>query len=349
MDQYDTWRHALAGHRLDFGQKGQPPSGFYRHITRRGIEAVAIWRLADGTIKCKRSIFGNGVKMDADQIDELLASCGHYPISYELWEDVTKHGKPWPPEYGTRLTVQEIKDGVPWTPELGRAKLGIDVENPGAVAGHNNPPEEITADQELGQRIMAAESSIVAWLEEIGGAPRDNAEADKLANYAAKFADFKTSAESQHKAEKEPHLIAGRMVDAKWFPWRDKAAALRKRVLQIAQQWLDAETERRQEEARKANEEARRLAAEQAGPGAPAPPIEEVKAEPVKIGNLRTVSTRTRTIWRVTDPATYAAYLCRMKTVPPDLLEVLGKIANRQGAAGVNPPGVTKSVERSAV
>ena len=352
IDQWAAWRHALAGNRLDFGPKGEPPSGFYRQATRQGIEAIAIWRDGEGAIHCRRSIFGNGAKMGADEIDELLATCGHYPISHDLYMAVTKEGKEWPPEYATTLTAQEIKNCVPWTPELGRAKIGKDIEpaeNPRAVAGGNNPPKDLTPDQNLAGQVNVMEAAVADWLKSIGGEPRNKAEADTLGNYAVKFADFKTTAEAAHKVEKEPHLIAGREVDAKWFAIRDRAAAVRKRCLDIVGKWIKTEQTKRAEEARKANEEAARLRAEQAKTADVAPPaVEEVKPEPVKVGTARSLSQRERQTWVVTDPAAYAAFLCKMETIPPDLTEVLNKIARRQGAAGITQiPGVTKQTVES--
>src|ERR1019366_1818843 len=127
-DQFAAYKIALAGGSMDFGPKGQPSSGYFKHNTKQGIEAVAIWRDKHGNLQCKRSIFGNGAKMTADEIDELLASCGHYPIPHDVWLAVTKEGKPWPIGYSTRLTMDEIKNGVTWTPELGRKKKLVESE-----------------------------------------------------------------------------------------------------------------------------------------------------------------------------------------------------------------------------
>lgn len=356
-DQYDAWRRALTGKAIDFGPKGEPPSGFFRHLTKRGIEAVAVWRDGDGNLQCKRSIFGDGSKMTPEEIDELVGSCGHYPIPYELYTAVTRDGQLWPHEASTKLTMAEIKDGVGWTLELGRKKLGIQegaqaaddaADNPRGVVGNNQPlapsPVEV-----LSIRVEDISILVKDWLAEIGGAPRDKAEADRLADYASKFAELRSTAETEHKREKAPHLEAGRAVDAAWFPIRDKADALRKRCLEIAAKWMKAEEARRAEEARKANEEAKRRAEESARQtGAPAEPISEVKAEPVKIGHARTVSQRTRVVWRVTDLPAFANYLAKLDTPPPEFVEVCEKLANKLGKAGAKVPGIEKDSERSA-
>jgi hypothetical protein len=351
-DQYAEWRHALAGHIIDPGAKGAPPSGFFCNHTRNGLEAIAIWRDDDGTLKCKRSIYGDGSKMTPDEIDELFAACCRYPISYEIYVSVTKEGKPWPVEYQTRLSRDEIKNGVPWTPELGRAKLGLDVEpdrDQSTLIGHNRPPDDLTPDQVLANRIAELEAGVEKWLAEVGGVPRNKAEADTLANYAVKFADFRADADAKHKTEKEPHLAAGRAVDSKWFPIRDRAAALRKRCLAIVSTWINGENERRAEDARRANEEARRLAEQQARHSNGLPqPVDEVKPEPVKVGSARTITQRARIVWRVSDLPAFAAYLAGMNQPPPDFIEVCDKLANRIGAAGATAPGIERTTVRSA-
>lgn len=123
MDQYDAWRKALRGEKIDF-QKGSPPSGFWRQGTTRGIEAIAIWRDDDGQIHYKRNLFFDHPQFTTGaEIGELLSASFRYPISYELYLDVTKNGSQWPPEHSTRLTLKEIEAGTAWTLELARKKI----------------------------------------------------------------------------------------------------------------------------------------------------------------------------------------------------------------------------------
>ena len=145
-------------------------------------------------------------------------------------------------------------------------------------------------------------------------------------------------------------LEQSRAIDAKWFVSRDNAETSRKNCLRTAQDWMDAENARLGVEAARANAEAEASAARAAkqydAPVSAPPPVEPDRV--TGIGNMRTVATRTRTIWTVTDPRAYGAYLLAMKEIPPDLLTTLTTLADRQGKAGVEMPGVTKENRRSA-
>ena len=366
-DQYKLWYDALAGKSIDF-PAAEPASGYWRNPTNKGPELVAIWRDENGAIHAKRSIYGDGKRLDGGmEIGTELGQCFRYPIPYALYQKIDaaiKAGieQPWPPEYKTRLTMKEIEAGVMWTPALGKIKLGEDVDpqeeagNPRAIVGGNNPPEELTEDQTLAARVKKVATSFKDFLAKIGGKIATKADADTAANFATKFQEFKTLAEAKHKVEKEPHLIAGREVDTKWFSIRDEATAQRALVLKEAKVFTDAEQARRNEEARIANEKIREanFAAERAAAvdGTPVEKIEEVKAEKVIIGTARSIGSRGRTIWKVTTPLDYAAYVYR---VSPGAFEevtaALQKIANRQKSAKVSPipPGLTEQEESKLV
>ncbi|MDR3463301.1 MAG: hypothetical protein P4L76_13400 [Beijerinckiaceae bacterium] len=446
-NQWARWQRAIEGHRIET-ERGNPPSGYFMQPTKKPdpqhLEAICVYRDEDGTLRCIRNVFGDGSNMNADQIEELVASCCFYPISYETYVAVAEEGAPWPPEYATRLTMKEQAAGVAWTPALGRKKLGLDlaeaapsnaVEKPDipisipdwdnhihayrvkieratskddalaifeefdidglprvdkvrmetmldtvnarfdareaakkpakAVAGHNGPPEPIlddhptdeepTPDEKLTAEHTALAMGCKAWLEAIGGKPRNKAEADKLGDYATAFGRIKKSAEDQHKVEKAPVLESGRLIDGKWFRTRDNAEGARKRCLTIVQEWIDTENKRLAEETRKANEDAERIAAKHAeqfdAPITAPPPAEPERI--TSVGSMRAVSTRLREVWVVSDPAAFAAYLCALENPPAELLEVLGKLANKLGASiksGVikEIPGISPDVKRSA-
>jgi len=147
-DEFARWRHALAGNPMDFGERGDPASGYYRNPTSKGMEAICIFR--DGAqVQCIRNIFGDGSKMTADEIDELFGQCGRYPISYDLYTAVAENGEPWPEIHTTVLRTKDIKAGVAWTESWARARLAENPEthdadgNPLPPRNHNNPPEEL--------------------------------------------------------------------------------------------------------------------------------------------------------------------------------------------------------------
>jgi hypothetical protein len=353
-DDYARWRNALAGQPMDFGAKNDPACGYYRNLTPKGIEAVAIYK-EGGAFRCWRNIFGDGSKMAVEEIDELFGNVGLYPVSYEAFIHAANGGE-WPPEYGTRLTMKEIQANVAWTPDLGIKKLGSDLEqdqgeaaeNPRAVIGGNNPPEELPIDRQLAERIASAAKRVSEWLASIGGAPKTKEQADKVADYATRFGDLHGEAEKAFKAEKEPWLKGGRAVDAKW-KFRDEATTLRKKYLDIANKWIGAENARLAEEARKANDAA--IAAARKDAEALNEPVREIapiEPQKVTIGNTRAVSQRSRAVYVVKDVKAFSAYLSEMENPPPDFIDVLGKLANKLGAAGVNAPGIEKENVRSA-
>ncbi len=341
VNQYARWQAALAGKPMEWS-RGDVPSGFFRQGTSKGQEAIAIWRDEAGKIQCQRSIFGDGSRLTSeDEIGEELSGCFVYPIPYELYTAVTRDKAEWPPEYKTRLTMKEQQAGVIWTLELGRKKLGAEIEpqaaeNPRAVAGSNSEGvvEVLAPEKELQNRIDAVSTRAKAFLASIKNAPTTKEEADKLADFATKMSEFKTTAEAKHKVEKQPHLDAGRAVDTKWFGMRDAAEALRKGYLVIVNSWLTAEKTRLAAEAAAATAERQRLADIEAAATNEAPvTVTAVVAEPVRAGNLRTVSQKKRRTWVVKDKEALALYLIELKNA--DLDEVLVKMANKLGAAGV--------------
>ncbi len=350
-NDWSYWQAALTGQTIQT-ERGNPRTGFYRSQT--GDEVIAIWRGDDGTVCCKRTKFGDGSRMDVDAIDDLFGFVCRYPISHELFQLVDSGGE-LPPEYGTRLSMKEIQAGVAWTPELGRKKLGLPddaddtpPENPRAVPGDNNPPEELPPEKNLLKRIRTAAERVDAWLKSIGGIPKTKEEADRVADYATKFGNLEKEGDEAFKKEKEPWLEGSRAVDAKW-KFRSEAGTLRKQYLAISNKWIDGEKARLAEEQRKQHEAAKLAAQREAeASGEPVAEIKEPEAPKVTVGNMRTVSQRERKVWIVTDPVAYANYLACMEPPLTEFLQDLGKYAQRQGAAGVAAPGITLEMKRSA-
>ena len=361
--EYRLWYAALRGEKIDY-PKDQPPSGRWR---TKGGDLVATWRDENGKIFAwtSRAIHGHGERLEGGHsIGETFSEAFSYPVPYKLWDQV-KAGAPWPPEYKTRLTVKEAQAGTMWTEALGRARAGQDVEpkealegscpaqaeavgvqfsqprpdNPRAVPGDNNPPADLTPDQVLANRVKKVASNFQDFLAKIGGKIKTKAEADVAGNYATKFGEFKSSAEAQHKVEKEPHLLAGREVDAKWLPTARAADAHRVAVLKYAKIWTDAEQSAREEEARKANEIARQAALKEAQiTGEPVERIAEVQAEKVTFGTAKAISVRAKTIWQVIDAQAYLSYLSlKCPEAHKEVVAAMQKIANRQKSAAVSP------------
>lgn len=362
-DQFDRWRRAVAGEPLEI-ERHNPASGYYRRFAdAKRIEAIAVWRDDSDALKCWRNVYGDGSRMDADDIDMLFADKNMLAVPYEVFQAVTEGGAEWPSIYHVKLRTKDMNAGVIWTETWATAQVAsaavfvdpeeaqelsakidkIDhemTENPRAIIGDNAPPER-TPEETLADKITAKGEQLAAALKAMGGKPTTKSEADQVANYAVKFKDLANEATTAHKVEKEPHLTAGRDVDGRWFPVRDKAEECRKRALKIADEWTNAEKVRRAEEARLANEAARKRAeAEAKITGEAAAPIEEVVPEKVKLGTGRTVSQRTVQVWTVTDLPAFLTYLGAMETTPPDLLEACEKVARKLGSAGVRAPGI---------
>lgn len=357
MDNYDRWQQALAGEKLDLGERGDPPCGYFRRSAGRGRwEAFAVFRDDGDVLCCARNLFGNGDGMTVGEIDEMFMG-DVYAVPYDVYVAVAESGADWPPIYTTRLTTAQIKSGTVWTPAIGQAiidarqmdaPLQDAADNPRAVSGNNNPPEELPIERQFADRINNAATRVKEWLASIGGIPRTKEEADKVAEYATKFGQLHSDAETAFKAEKEPWLKGGREVDAKWR-FRDEAMALRKTYLGIADKWISAEKARLAAEAKKAHDEAVAAAKREADAlGEPVAEIAPPKPPKVTLGNTKTVSQRERKVWIVKDLPAFVGYLLKLDNVPPDLVETCEKIAHRLGSAGVNAPGIEQEERRSA-
>lgn len=134
-------------------------------------------------------------------------------------------------------------------------------ENPRAVSGHNQPPED-PLDGALA-RLSQLEAAGEKWQ-----ATNVNTLelAQRLADYDAQCLRLWQSCKTLHDAEKKPHLDAGRAVDRRWsgpmeaIETRRKLIGAKLTAYNLAvQRKLDAEraeARRKAEEARRAAEEA---------------------------------------------------------------------------------------------
>jgi hypothetical protein len=327
-DQYHDWRTALATNsRVPF-ETGNPKAGFYRvrdRNTDRSIrwDAVAIWYDDDG-IQCART-GPRSAPAGSDEIEALFAQCNADPISHEQYLHIADGGR-WPDE------IEPI------------AATTADVSQ------HEAVDHELTALREQAKK----------WITAIGSV-KTKEDADKSANYADAFAKIEKRAGEMHKAEKAPHLEAGRTVDAVWKPiieradecktWAKKAAEA---FLIAEKRRLDEEDRRRFEEAARIEKEAMRARVEAARIGAPPPVIEPppMAAPPAKAkaGTTgRAISVRTRTVVEITDWRAFLTWLATQNDLPDDFRAAVEKHARRLIDAGMNPPGVaTKTIEEVA-
>jgi len=120
-----------------------------------------------------------------------------------------------------------------------------------AEIGHNSPPDaELAIDDQIKDIMGQAE----AWLEKNKITSQE--QADKAAGFSQKLSQLSKDAEKKRKAEKQPHLDAGKAIDAKYkaivdLP-KNTIAALKAAITPF----LIAEQEKKEEAARKERAEA---------------------------------------------------------------------------------------------
>ena len=142
-----------------------------------------------------------------------------------------------------------------------------------SMIGSNNPPvDEAEADE--------VENACKAALEAAKQPVTNQTEADRLGNYRDRLAKLYKAKENERVAEKEPHLEAGRQVDAKFKPILAKVEDAGKAVKAVLTKWLVAEQARINAEnaaKEKADREAREAAAKANLPPPEAAPVAEIE------------------------------------------------------------------------
>lgn len=274
----------------------------------------------------------------------LVSIGGQDPIDKDCGEEWTGFlAKTWPKlqaveyaDYGTAIDTGVWPNGMP----ASKDRLGI---------GGNNPPEDLEPHQAIAKKVSDLETTVKAWLEEIGGKPETKAQADQVVQHRDAFLALEKEAEKARIDEKEPHLAASRAVDAKWQPIVRDAAALKKQLVDMGQAFIRAEQARLAEEARKERErlaeiEARR-AAEAAAAGEPAPeptppPPSEPEPPKVTIGTGRQMGAHKAPLQiEITDLEAWAGYLGKINAAGVAVLAE--KLAHQMAKVGVpHMPGV---------
>lgn len=132
-----------------------------------------------------------------------------------------------------------------------------------AGIGHNLPPIE-----EIRQRTDELIAAADAWLQkvpEIG----DEEMAGKASDFLSQLRGEHKAAKEQHKEEKQPHLDAGRLVDAAYKPVLTRLERAGNAIKALLTPWeikkrtaADAARRKAEEDARKADEEAKAKARE---------------------------------------------------------------------------------------
>ena len=306
MNVWQFWQDSLAG-KAPEAKEGDIHQGFYR--TRR-LDPVAIWQ-SDG--KWYGRIGTKDVRSEPD-IADLFAQVCRSPVKHPDYK-AKMEGAPWPDE-----TALPAREEVATDSGDQQAPAGI---------GHNSGS---TLDQIMSDM---AEWDAMARKLMASGPIADQATADKMSDIATKFGEFEKAATAEHKAEKEPHLNAGRAVDAKWKPVIDKASRAKSAAKTVVGEWLKAEKARL--------DEAKKLAAEAAG-------VEDAVVDigTARAGQKRAVVLKNRKVVEITDIKAASAYLANMNEPVSEFVDVVRMLCGRLLAAGVQVPGAQHKTEQYA-
>jgi len=186
--------------------------------------------------------------------------------------------------------------------------------------GENLPAEGV-------ERLKAEIDGLAERAEEIlrRGAARTKEEADIASNLASDAVALKGRAIDLHKAEKDPHLKAGRAVDGVYFPLRDRMADVSSDLkAKVINPYQVEQARLRKEAAEKAEDAGQAVEAKSVSTGA--------KGRKAKLIDVR--------YGRVVDPVAFAKWLAERDPPNPDMVELLTRTANRMASVGAAAPGV---------
>lgn len=183
VDEFAWYRDALAGKR-QLIYADQPQSGYFRRRLQKGgpFLPVGIWR--------------------SSKTGQLVARIGDEAINpIDIWVYVAD--QPVPRDDAVyAFKNNEWPEHKPAAPPVADAPAPI---------GDNKPPSSIT------DKIRSRVTTVTEWLASTKLIKTDD-DASVAANAIADLREMKASAEKLHEDEKEPHLTAGRAVDAKYKP-----------------------------------------------------------------------------------------------------------------------------------
>lgn len=332
MGAYSHWEQSLkdytAGKRVG-GTLDDPQCGFYRrkNTSRQTKEitydAVAIYRDADGIVGVVLHANGSTAVVMGNSLNEWWNSVCGRPITEDAYR-ARERGEPWPDAH----TAAPKDKSAPVAPP----------------APANAVPEPTLSDQ---IEKLASGADQYAKIEDDGTAQRAQSLRANLTELAGK-------ADKERASQKEPHLEAGRKVDAEWMPVvkraKDVAASIRssleawenekRRIARVAAE--KAERERLEFERQKREAEAK---------NAPPPPepVKPIPNTPPPAAQIRGAAGRAAavSVWHeviVDDEAAAYAFL----RGDPDLTALIKKLAQAKVNAGVTVPG-THTEERTRV
>jgi len=297
LKDYACWRAALAGHSVENFER-HPHCGFWRK--GKSGDPVAVWRdAASGNLVAR--IGGRQARWADAEFDETtFGFCLPNPISHETYQAVMR-GEPWP---GTDAVVA--------------AQIG---DNSGAVDDVEMLRDQIAAAVEQAKTYRAVE---------------DDETAAKAQSLRARLLELAGEVAKKHKSEKEPHLTAGREVDAKWLPMARSAENAAAPIRNA----LSAYETAKMLAARKAADEERQRTAETGE--APAAPQPTAKPAPIRGGHGRAAGVRTIRVAIIIDQDE----VYRTFRENAEVCALLKKLAQKAIDVGASVPGVQVNEER---
>lgn len=283
-NEWTWWQDALSGRHMPI-DVNDPQTGYYRTRGRGGrYMPVAFWRDGAGSLRCRV----DNLDVLPERAVELWPFASKNPVSFEDYTARIETGK-WPGEHE-------------------------------AVINHNQAPPENSVEA-IAERIEDLAREAAKLIET--GAAQSESVADQASDLANTLGELETKADKLRVAEKEPHIAAGRAVDGKWNPLRDKAAEFKRRLKLVV---ITPFLTRKRDEAMKAN-----VAAVATGVAPETLPQQRVTAGSSK----RATALRTHVSAEVEN---WDALLAHLKE-HPEIREAAQRIANASAKAGFALPG----------
>lgn len=254
-DPWVVWRALVGGHQVDL-HEGEVHFGYYQMKVRGHDElwALAIYPDTFNGDRLTAQIYRPGEVQNVDdgivytspaddeKIWRAFSNGCKRAVAHKVWQERATTGK-WP----------HIADAVHEV--AARTRQADDDVRRGI--GANDPPDEYALKLENLATLMD-EAKRVKVVED------DEAEKRAL-SLVESIAKIRLWGDKTHKAEKEPHLAAGKAVDER-FRWRNDAAAAEaavKRVIEARRTAMLRAQREREEAERRAAAEARRKAEEE--------------------------------------------------------------------------------------
>jgi hypothetical protein len=264
--------------------ENDPQPGWYRMRDGRSGTFVPVVIMTDSQGAVQALKDGRPVDPSA-----VWTWCCRNPIPYETYVAVAEHGEPWPDE----------------VPPIGHNSLALDVL------------------AEIADDVALLRQAAQGWLEGLGPIATQ-ADADRAANFADRFAALAQRAETERTADKRPALEEGRAIDQRWKPVIAAAEEAKRQMKEALTPFLLAEAERLS-----------------TCPGAEPP---RAGTGPRRIG-LRTL----RRLAVIDEPSLLAAYRADARIWrQADVRTALLKLAEADALAGRDVPGALLVEERVA-